>query len=157
MRPSKDKIAILTAVILTAAAYFVFARFGVSFASWEVKISPFWPAAGLAVALAIKGGRRHLVGIALGSMSCNAIETPLLGAVVMGLGAAASAWLGALIFRQIMRSADWLGLQHEAAAYVGASLVAPFMAVLVSGGGAHRAGIDSSRPGQLGAADVVDW
>ena len=50
MRSHKDKIAILAAVFLTAAAYFILARFGVSFGSFENRISPFWPAAGLAVA-----------------------------------------------------------------------------------------------------------
>ena len=133
MRSHKDKIAILAAVFLTAAAYFILARFGVSFGSFENRISPFWPAAGLAVAVAVKGGRRYLAGIALGAMGSAMMENPMLGATAIGLGAATSAGLGAALFHKIMQGGAWLGQQREAAAYFAVSLLAPLVTIFTSG------------------------
>ena len=90
------------------------------------------------MALALTGiGCRHryLLGIGIGALSSAILDTPLPGAVAIALGATASAWLGAHCRRIVLTSADWLGRQREAAAYLAASLLAPLGAVLIGGGG----------------------
>ncbi len=75
---------------------------------------PFWPAAGFALAMALRRGRAVLVGIAVGSLLANlllsaTLHQPITGSLVLrlgvvGAGAAAQASVGAWLVRRFASS-----------------------------------------------------
>ncbi len=147
MRPTRQALGTLAAVLGLAAGYFLLARLGIIFGESEVKISPFWPAAGFALMAAMLGRRRDLAGVALGAFASAWMQNAWPGALGIALGSTASAWLGAWLMRTIMQRAAWLGQQQEALAYLVAALFGPLIAVLVSGVtliGLHRVPLDQA-------------
>jgi diguanylate cyclase (GGDEF)-like protein len=81
-------------VLLAAGAYLLAAKIGFSLATLVAGVvSAIWPAAGIAAAVAWRLGYSGLAGVFLGSFLANADKVPFPFAVLIGLGAAASAWL----------------------------------------------------------------
>ena len=97
----------LTRTTITALCYFALARFMV-LASIDGYSTPYWPAAGISMALAVIWGRPALVGTVLGSALNNAATAVLTGAAVQfaacvgllnGYGACVQAAVGAYLLR----------------------------------------------------------
>ncbi len=89
---------------ITFAGYLACARLGLLLAIPPGIASPLWPAAGLALVTALVWGRWALLGAALGSVAGNlgfvagsgpATATDVAVTVVIGIGVALQAWLGA--------------------------------------------------------------
>ncbi|MCP5169416.1 MAG: CHASE domain-containing protein [Hahellaceae bacterium] len=75
--PSRTQLSIT--IVLSALAYFVFAKLGLVFAIPPGFASAIWPAAGIAVALAVRFGTPAILGVLLGSFAANlSISAPQL-------------------------------------------------------------------------------
>ncbi len=116
---------------MVAAGYFILARAGVDYGYSHEHISTFWPAAGLATAAAIKGGRRTLLGTLFGALCSALFENSALGAVGIAVGATTSAWLGAAIFGWVMARGGWLNRQRETVAFLVSAAVGPLCSLLI--------------------------
>src|SRR6478736_3920662 len=64
------------AVGITAAAYFVAGKFGLTLASVHTNVSPVWPPTGLALAAVLLFGIRVWPGVFLGALLVN-LTTPI--------------------------------------------------------------------------------
>ncbi len=131
MRPNRPAYRSIPLVALVAAGYFILARVGVQYGASSHGISPFWPAAGLALGAAIKSGRRTLLGTLLGAFSSALCEQPALGAAGIAVGATTSAWLGAEVFGRILARGDWLRRQRETVAFFVVAAVGPLCSLLI--------------------------
>lgn len=100
---------------LTAVGYFGLAKLALLLAVPPGYASPVWPAAGVALALAVVYGRRPLLGIWLGSFCANWLTTLDLNslhwtfvsvslAAGIGAGAALQAWAGSVLVRRMLRN-----------------------------------------------------
>lgn len=87
-------------IALAAAAYFLAARLGLSFAILDDGVSPVWPPAGIVLALALLLGPRVAIGVAIGAFLSDMLrDGPRLEGLVVGLGAAASCLAGWAMLR----------------------------------------------------------
>ena len=96
----------LATSLAVAIAYFAVGQLALLLAIPPGYASPLYPAAGLALAALLSLGQRHVVGIALGSISVNLIlghqrgVDSLLAPVLIGCGAALQAWVAAWAVRR---------------------------------------------------------
>ena len=114
-------------VVKAAILYVVLGGLGISLAMAPGYVSPVFPAAGFALAIALVHGRRALPAIWLGSLALNvgisishhSLSAPsLLAAAGIATGACGQAWLGRLLvyrwsrqkWRQLETERDALGL-----------------------------------------------
>ncbi|KAA6184466.1 EAL domain-containing protein [Thiohalocapsa marina] len=104
-----------------ALAYALLAAAGMVLAIPPGYASPLFPAAGLALAVALQFGRTALPGIWLGSAGANLWHSWHVGilsptttvlAVVIGIGAMLQAWFGAWLVRR-WQGARWQALEQE--------------------------------------------
>jgi PAS domain S-box-containing protein len=107
--------------LLIAAVYLCLGGLGLVFAISPGYASPIFPAAGLALAVALCFGAGALPGIWLGSMALNvglafsrgdlSVDTAVVAACI-ACGATAQAWLGQALVRRWQGKA-WQHLEHE--------------------------------------------
>ncbi len=125
--------------LLIAAFYLFLGGLGLVFAISPGYASPIFPAAGLALAVALWSGAGALPGIWLGSISLNlglaflqgslSPDTAIVAACI-ACGATAQAWIGQMLVRRWQGKA-WLHLEHERAVLIFLLLGGP-LACLVS-------------------------
>jgi diguanylate cyclase (GGDEF)-like protein len=81
-------------VTLTALAYYLAARLGFVFSTYfEGIVAAVWLAAGVAAAASLRFGYAAVLGVLLGAFAANSLNLPAEGALTLGLGAAAGAWI----------------------------------------------------------------
>lgn len=87
-----------------AVVYGVLGRLALQYFSLDGMVSFFWPAGGWALAMLLLGGRRYAWAVALGSFAVGLLaKAPLAVAVLVSLGATASALLGHWLLRRDAR------------------------------------------------------
>ncbi len=125
--------------LLIAIAYVALGAFSLAFATAEGYASPIFPAAGLALAVALRFGRSALPGIWIGSASLNlglavvsGTLSPTTAAVAacIATGTTIQAWIGGTLIRRRLGN-DWYSLERERTALVFLLLGGP-LACLVS-------------------------
>lgn len=109
-------------VIVLAVLYALLGEVGLLLAIPPGYASPIFPAAGLAMAAALKFGKRSLPGIWIGSFILNAAQPTILSgdqhfnmillAVAIAFGSTAQAGLGGLLIRKLQRP-GWERLESE--------------------------------------------
>lgn len=105
------------AFALTAIAYFGFGRLALLLAIPPGYASPVWPAAGVALAMVLVGGRRMVPAVMLGSFAVNVSggldpADPVPGlqvAAAIGFGAGIQAWVGAALIDRLLGHTKLLG------------------------------------------------
>ena len=115
-------------VLAAAAAYYALARLGLALTAYGEGISPFWPASGLAVALAFRCGSFVLPAVWLGtavSMSLAGESLPF--ATLVGLLNAATAAACAWLLRRL-RFRRSLERPEDVLLFGGVAVVGPMMA-----------------------------
>src|SRR5690606_7214095 len=102
----------LVVIAATALAYVLAGLASLSLAIPPSYASPLYPSAGIALAAVLVHGRRGVIGAALGAFGVNASLSALRGTLdlsalgvplLIALGAAAQAWLGATLVNRFAR------------------------------------------------------
>jgi signal transduction histidine kinase/CheY-like chemotaxis protein len=141
--------------LLVAAVYWATAELTLLPSTPAGRVSPMWPAAGVAVAAMLLRGGRFLPGIALGSFATNVTRLPLWAALVIAMGTVLEAAVDVTLLRrfdfdprlQRVRDVLILGLiVAPAGAFV--SAVFGSTATLLS---------DAFPPGDLAYSLVIWW
>ena len=120
-------------LLAQAALYAAATRLGWEFVLPHNKMSLLWPAGGVAIALALRGGWTPLAAIFLGSIGMSWLQFDALGMVAAASGAAAAGGIGAALFRRVMASTrlEWVGAHRENLACVTAALFASPVSIAV--------------------------
>ncbi len=88
--------------LAVAGLYILTARLSLLFFAPDGSASVFFIASGLALAVMLYGGREHLWAILLGAVLLNLLQGKAwLAAVLISVGSAAGAWLGAWLLRRM--------------------------------------------------------
>lgn len=80
-------------VLASAAAYYLTGYLGLKISAYIGVVSIFWPAAGVAVAVAVRFGMAGVAGVFLGSLATNYGQVNIQVLPVMAIGAALGAWV----------------------------------------------------------------
>jgi PAS domain S-box-containing protein len=99
-QPAPDLPGMLARVLLAGVCYYALARFGLNTATMLGPVSPLWPAAGAAVALAWWLGPWVLPGVFLGAWAAN---MPTAAGAYFSLGIALAATAGAAVAGHVLR------------------------------------------------------
>ncbi|HKP23995.1 MAG TPA: PAS-domain containing protein [Dongiaceae bacterium] len=100
-----------------AICYFLTAQLGLAFATTKA-VSPFWPAAGLAVALLLQFGLRMWPAVAVGAFAANALLlNPGIALIIAGANTL-EAIAGALILRRLIERPGGTLILARTAGYV---------------------------------------
>ena len=121
MIPSPTPYSVVGRNLLIAAVYLSLGALGLVFAISPGYASPIFPAAGLALAVALHFGIGALPGVWLGSMTLNvglafsrgdlSVDTAIVAACI-ACGATVQAWIGQALVRRWQGKA-WQRLEHE--------------------------------------------
>jgi len=87
--------------LAVAATYWIVAELTLLPATPEGRVTPMWPAAGVAVAAVLLGGTRLLPGIAAGSLLLTTPRSPLPAAFAIAMGAALEAVIDVSVLRRL--------------------------------------------------------
>ncbi|MDP1526320.1 MAG: CHASE domain-containing protein [Rhodocyclaceae bacterium] len=151
----------LGTILLVAVAYLIAAWMGKLLAPPGAFASPLWPAAGLALAILLKGGMRWWPGIWLGACAFMLLSTPVLAGLVPALlvatGATLQALLGARLVKPLCEQGNSLARERDVLSFLLlagplACLVAPSittLALVVAG--------SLATPGEIAAQWLTLW
>jgi PAS domain S-box-containing protein len=115
-------------IVGTALAYILVGMLALHLAIPPSYASPLYPSAGIALGAVLVYGRAALPGVALGAFGVNASLSALRGnldllalgvPLVIGLGAAAQAWIGASLVRRFARRPEAVDELHDVAVLYG--------------------------------------
>lgn len=95
--------------VFACLGFFVLSRIGSLAGLTSQTITPFWPAHGFGLALALSGRRSELLGLALGSFAAAYWRLDGPGACTVAISDTISAWLAAALYRRFEQSFVWLG------------------------------------------------
>ncbi|HXG89337.1 MAG TPA: MASE1 domain-containing protein [Vicinamibacterales bacterium] len=86
--------------VIVAAAYWLVAELTLIPTTAAGRVTPMWPAAGIAVAAVLLGGNRLLPGIIFGSVALMAGRVPFAAAIVVAVGVALEAVIDVYLLRR---------------------------------------------------------
>ena len=111
-----------------ALAYFAIGQLSLLLAVPPDYASPFFPAAGLALAAVLSLGRRYVPAVALGAVAVELLlahqrgSSSVMGPLLIGCGAALQAWVGAWAVRRWVAQPLLLSEPRDVAAFFGLSV-----------------------------------
>lgn len=129
----KQYIRFIVLNLVCSLAYFAFGKFGLLLASINENVSPFWPASGLALALAIRYGKKVLPGIFIGALLTNySISwSGLFTASLIALGNTSEAHIGQIAWKWIQDKLKFLNELDSIFRISLLGLLAPISASLI--------------------------
>ncbi|MCU1373946.1 MAG: putative integral rane sensor protein, partial [Actinomycetia bacterium] len=120
-------------IALVAVAYFAAAKLGLLLSFVKGNVTPVYPAAGVAVAALVLGGRRLWLGVLLGALAAHlTTDVSAVTAVVMSVGNTIAALTAVTVLRSLGFRPD-LGDVRNAVLFVGAGVVLPAALAATSG------------------------
>jgi PAS domain S-box-containing protein len=123
-------------LVLAAGGYFLLAQLGLTFATQENPISPFWPAAGFGLALAVLRGSGMALGVLAGGFLSAWIDQQSISyALVSGTAASIGAWVGWRVHAFVHQTAAFLGPFLRPAAVATAALLSAACSGMAGAGG----------------------
>jgi PAS domain S-box-containing protein len=150
-RPERTPQGRIGIIALVAVSYFLSARLGLAFITLANHASPFWPAAGLALALTILEGPLAAIGIVLGAGLNAYLDQSSLGyALISALAATSGALAGGQVYRLVLNEAEPLAGYATQATLLVTSFIAAGISALVAGVSLYLTGrLDWSGIGSL--------
>jgi PAS domain S-box-containing protein len=125
----------LLTVLVLAVVYLIVAGLGMTFADIRERMSPVWPASGLALAALLVLGVRRWPGISLGTFGlCMLAGAPVLASLGMAAGNTLEAVLGALLLRRLGFSLSLERVRDVVALIIGPALGCSLVSALVGSG-----------------------
>lgn len=95
MKPPKTQPTgyFILVVLATAVAYFLAGFLGIKISAYVGVVSVFWPAAGVAAAVAVRFGMAGVAGVFLGALAADYDQVSVQALPAMAVGAALGAWV----------------------------------------------------------------